>query len=248
MCTLLINHRLASSSFFPLARTIPYRYSKKPPLHCSGLRVANHPSNDLEIPTNSLFTAEPRSTGPKIISLSSSFRFSPDIYLAYKARKRAFWLNRGKTLGGGIELVPILGDAADFTSFDLPFPDLSGLLVLTFGDPGERAPFGRPDGRKTAAQRSNSLQSKKDFARRYLCISLASIRASSGSEFSETTIGNTLEDCLTSSMGESTSVSPSESARQFDKDDDISAALYVNQPRGSHEYNQLRWMSYHFAD
>lgn len=120
---------------------------------------------------------------------------------------------------------PILDDVADFGSLDLPFPDLSGLRVLTFGDPADRDPLGRPDGRKTAAQRSNSLQSKKDFAKRYLCISFASIRASSGSEFAEMMTGNVLEDCSASSIGESMSVSPSESSRRVDRDEDISAAL-----------------------
>lgn len=64
----------------------------------------------------------------------------------------------------------------------LPFP---------LGESGEASPSAvkalveRVSGRKTAAQRSNSRQSKKDLASRYLLSSLASRAASSGSLFGE---------------------------------------------------------------
>ena len=65
------------------------------------------------------------------------------------------------------------------------------------------------EGRKTAAQRSYSRQSKYDLASRYLFISRDSRRASSGSEFEARTIGTGGGNCSTSCMGESGSVSES---------------------------------------
>ena len=77
------------------------------------------------------------------------------------------------------------------------------MRVLALGDAGDSGPRGgRIDGMKTAAQRSNSRQSKYDFANRYFDNSCASRRASSGSGLEERKVGMD-EDESTSSIWES---------------------------------------------
>jgi hypothetical protein len=107
-----------------------------------------------------------------IISDSSLFRFSPDMNLAYNARKRLLWLSFGS---GDADAGLLVSPAGPF-----PFP----LGVPVPVSPFELAvPESKESGRKVDAQRSNSRQSNKDFASRYLLVSLASNRASSGSGF-----------------------------------------------------------------
>ncbi|KAG9766026.1 hypothetical protein KCU73_g135, partial [Aureobasidium melanogenum] len=69
----------------------------------------------LDILLSSLFRVTEPSVGPRIISLSSSLRFSPAIYFAYKARKRERWLSCGKpgNESGGLDL----DFAAGFVAF-----------------------------------------------------------------------------------------------------------------------------------
>jgi hypothetical protein len=108
------------------------------------------------------------------ISESSFLRFSPDKNLAYSAKNRLFWLIAGR------------GTAVDawaegtVLAFPFPFGDIDGPSDLVL-----RTLVRSASGRKTAAQRSYSRQSKKDFAKRYLLSSFASSAASSGSLFWE---------------------------------------------------------------
>jgi hypothetical protein len=142
----------------------------------------NQFSRNRPITGSSLFTVFPPSCGPMTISLSSSLLFSPDISFAYKAKNRLFWLNFGTW-------APKTGLGVGSDALDFPFPlgVEAGWLVL--GKVVVKRPESNVSGRKTAAHRSYSRQSKSDLARRYWFISFASRAASSGSTFPVTTIG-----------------------------------------------------------
>jgi hypothetical protein len=117
---------------------------------------------------------------------------------------------------------------------------------LTFGLAGSR-PRGMAEGRKTAAQRSNSRQSKNDFARRYLWVSRASRAASRGSGFCDMTMGTWGRRLgSTFSMGESTSSSEVGVRSSWGgREESISAALVIH---FSFEVVCRGCRSYHFAD
>lgn len=159
--TLFRSHAFASTSFLPFNRTMPYRYSRKP---CDSFVLWRPPralrcsSRMLDILLSSLFKVTEPSVGPKIISLSSSFRFSPATYFAYKARKSERWLSCG---------IP----GKEFVDFGL-------LFVVTFNGSRVIGSWGTRLGSKVAAHLSNSRQSKKDLAMRNLGYSLRSRRAS----------------------------------------------------------------------
>ena len=117
-----------------------------------------------------LFAQVPRSWGPMTISASSSFLFSPDRNLAYRARNKLRWLKLGS-------ICPLLDLVLAGVAFALPLP-LGVDLDASF-EPA--IPAKVESGRNMEEQRSNSRQSKKDLASRYLFISLASNKASLGS-------------------------------------------------------------------
>jgi hypothetical protein len=175
---------------------MPYRYSSHPCacLPLSG-RLLNHSSRTADIPGSSLLSVTPPSCGPRIISLSSFILFSPAMYFAYSARNSAFWLNPCR----------VFDEVPEFTCVPLFALPLPVCFTLAAGEAvGCAEPLGREPGRKTAAHRSYSLQSKYVFARRNLCASRASNCASTASlELRPTGVrGGGASD-----MGESTSVS-----------------------------------------
>lgn len=113
LCTLRIRYCMAFSSFFSLARTMPYllssldtgsqsadppnatyRYSNQPWLPTTSssslMRSSNHADKKRPTTMSSLFSIVPRSCGPMTISDSSFLRFSPAMNLAYKARNKLF--------------------------------------------------------------------------------------------------------------------------------------------------------------
>ena len=79
------------------------------------------------------------------------------MYLAYRARKRDFWLRFGRPLLGGIDPLVV---GVNPGSFDLPLAELVGVPTLGLGDLSDSGPREEVEGRKRAAQRSYSLQSK----------------------------------------------------------------------------------------
>jgi len=119
------------------------------------------------------------------------------MYLAYKARNKDFWLSGGNAL-------PEIVDPSKPVFFDLPVDTLVGTFVFEFADVGAKGLRGRSEGRNTAAQRSNSLQSKYDFASRYLLSSRVSRRDSSGSMLDENMEGAGVESasCIAESESE----------------------------------------------
>lgn len=154
-CTLRMSHFFASSSFRPFMRITPYRYSSHPWLRSLkpfSLRSASQPSSPRARSGNSRLAVIPPSDGPRTISVSSSFRFSPERYLAYSARNNDFWLS----LGYGLFLA--VSPNADALAF--PFCGVNGCFDLVFVDVVERGTGGIVGGRKTAAQRSYSRVSK----------------------------------------------------------------------------------------
>ncbi len=157
--TLLISHFLASSSVLLFASTIPYKYSSHPwllPSRPLAARSANQTSRLLARSTSCLLIEDVPSAGPKIISLSSSFRFSPDMYFAYSARNNDRWLTLGSE---SLEKISSwLEPAGPF--FDFPFCELVGVLVWELENFSVGSPRDVSAGRNTAAQRSYSLQSK----------------------------------------------------------------------------------------
>lgn len=88
----------ASSVFFCFSSTTPYRYNNQPsssphssPSTSPSLFFVEMISCRLvDIPCSSLFAVAALSNGPNIISLSSSRRFSPAMYRAYRCRNRDF--------------------------------------------------------------------------------------------------------------------------------------------------------------
>jgi hypothetical protein len=89
--------------------------------------------------------------------------------------------------------------------FPFPFCGVARTEGLTFAFVGN-SPSGIAEGKKTAAQRSNSRQSKNDFASRYLWVSRASRAVSMGSGFWDIT-GLIEEGISVLDMGESRSAS-----------------------------------------
>ena len=88
--------------------------------------------------------------------------------LAYKAKNSDFWLKLR------VEAMDTLG----FVGVDgLAFP-FADCLFFDAGEGVFKGALGSEWGKNTAAHRSNSRQSKKVFARRYLADSRASSRAS----------------------------------------------------------------------
>ena len=146
------------------------------------------------------------------------------MYLAYKARNRDFWLNRGKVLLTGIDSV----SKFELDSFAFPFAAFVGVCVLALGEVGVNDPRGRIEGMKMAAQRSYSRQSKYDFASRYFGNSSASRRASSGSRLEESIEdidGGRSTSCIWESGSELKEV---EVERGSGSELESSAALIVN--------------------
>lgn len=123
------------------------------------------------------------------------------MYRAYKARNRDLWLSSGSVLSGGIDPSAL----ADSACFDFPLAVFGEGFAVPLGDVDWRELRSRVEGRKTAAQRSYSRQSKYDLARRYFENSWDSRRASSGSGLEEKTEGGG-PDGSASCIGESGSV------------------------------------------
>src|ERR1700760_2397680 len=138
---------------------MPYRYSNQPPPFKLLISRSSSQEPKSRIKGDkSLLIVTPPSAGPRIISLSSSFRFSPARYFAYIDKKSALWLIRDNSASGG-ETWPGEDDIFSFPLFESR--DLEG--VVCAGATGIR---GLVQGRKIEAHRSYSLQSKKDFASR----------------------------------------------------------------------------------
>lgn len=123
-------------------------------------------------------------------------------------------------------------------AFAFPFP-LGEVVWLPFED-ADRMPDRIVSGKNTAAQRSNSRQSNKDFANRYRFISFDSSCASSGSRFPVTTIWG-IPSKGTSVICESSGSDIS----SFVGIDVRSSAALQNRQLYSRE---VLWPLYHFAD